>query len=57
MGSRFVTATHDLLSEIRSGRHGLGDHERTQFDPMLVHEIEYAGNPLVMTIGKKRIGR
>jgi hypothetical protein len=57
VSGRLVTSSHDLLSEIRRGFDRLADHERAELDPVLVHEVERAGDALVMTVGEERVGR
>jgi len=54
VSGRLVTASYDLLSEIRRGFHRLADHERAELDPMFVQEVEHAGNALVMAVGRRK---
>src|SRR6266436_10074827 len=46
MRGGLVTASYDFLGEVRRGFDRLSDHERAEFDPVLVHEVEGAGNSL-----------
>src|SRR6266851_4708318 len=55
--SGLVTASYDLLSEIRRGFDSFADHERAEFDAVLVHEVEHTGDTLVMTVGEEGVGR
>src|SRR5260370_1167725 len=55
--SGLVTASYDLLGEIRGGFDRFADHERAELDAVLVHEVEHAGDALVVTVGEEGVGR
>src|SRR6266436_9604942 len=53
----FMPASYDLLSEIRGGFDRFADHERAELDAVLVHEVEHAGDALVVAVGEEGVGR
>src|SRR5258708_2653149 len=52
-----MTSSYDLASDIRGSFDSFADHERAEFDPVLIHEVEHTGDALVMTVGEEGVGR